>query len=506
MWVAWIGLGPLAPTTGMAGDLVDETAAMEWRGTAIGVDFGVGVGGVGDVDCDGFDDVAVADQVYADHGLIHLFRGSASGVEAVETLPPLVGRSKGEGTFGNAFAAAGDVNGDTCVDVVVADPGDGEVWWFSGGTDPAHDRQSVDLIVTSSVDGAGDTNGDGFADVMAGSTYGWATLLPGSSAGLTAASEVRISDASAPSLGQRVGGLGDLDGDGLDDVAATAGDEGMWVYRGDATLGVDPSAWTLTAPDWFWAVSGAGDVNGDGYEDIVGGLPFAAGYQGKAMVFYSSASGVRYSDSTTLYGSDPSGEFGIDVDGLGDVDGDGFSEVVIGAASAGAAPGTAAARVYPGSAAGIVSADCQTLWSPANSTGTNAGYANFGNAVRAAGDPNGDGNRDLIVGGWSYDDNTGRAYLFSGIHGDYSPPEDTGEPADSGSGTDTAGDTGDDIYTHDTSPPPDSGLDSGGEPDVPQREYVAPGCGCASGAAREGASSGLLGALGVAGLRRKRRG
>ena len=156
------------------------------------------------------------------------------------------------------------------------------------------------------------------------------------------------------------------------------------------------------------SVSGAGDVNGDGFDDIVIG---AFGYdnglfdEGAAFVFLGSANGIVGSDPSTanavLLGDNASGEFGNSVSGAGDVNGDGYDDIVIGAhhydstIAGGTLAVDGAAFVFHGSATGITGTGPSTA--DASIFG-NQIDCRLGHAVASAGDVNGDGRGDIIVG------------------------------------------------------------------------------------------------------------
>ena len=149
----------------------------------------------------------------------------------------------------------------------------------------------------------------------------------------------------------------------------------------------------------------AGDVNGDGYADVVVG---ASGLQqctpGGRMCIWA---GRRPGDDG---GHDPDWRGDqqllrrVGGDG-GDVNGDGYADVVVGAY--GYSSGTGRAYVYLGGASGLAAAPATTL------TGE-AATDYFGMSVATAGDVNGDGYADVVVGAQGYSSDTGRAYVYPG--------------------------------------------------------------------------------------------
>jgi len=136
---------------------------------------------------------------------------------------------------------------------------------------------------------------------------------------------------------------------------------------------------------WFGAML---DANGDHFADVAVGAPTA----NTVTLFHGSATGASMTPSATLTGA---GSFGSAVAPAGDVDGDGFTDLIVGA------PGSNAAFVYRGSATGIVSAGPTML---------SSGGGMFGTSVAAAGDVNGDGYADVIVGA----PGTNNAFVYHG--------------------------------------------------------------------------------------------
>lgn len=194
----------------------------------------------------------------------------------------------------------------------------------------------------------------------------------------------------------------------------------------DLPLGAQP-AWARSGDElWAWfgfAVIGTGDVNGDGIDDVAVAAPLhdAGAGQGANLglvcVLHGSSStpgsagnhaGQFLQEATTLVGDDPGSSFGKAL-AAGDFDGDGLADLAVGAPNHG--DGFAAAGrvfIYRGSSAGL-----QTP--PAQLAGPQPG-SQFGAALSCAGDVDGDGDDELLIGAPFFDasaTNVGRAGLFN---------------------------------------------------------------------------------------------
>ena len=180
------------------------------------------------------------------------------------------------------------------------------------------------------------------------------------------------------------------------------------MYLGSAAgLGPSPSTAlfpTGSASGYFGsAVAGGGDINGDGFSDVVVGAPNRD--SPATFVFWGSATGLQPAPATRLIPGDTTGStFGASVANGGDVNGDGFSDVVIGDPSYGA---FGVAYFYLGGSSGIGAVPSVTL------VGIESG-GNFGNAVATAGDLDGDGLSDLVIGASNVENGVGRVYLYIG--------------------------------------------------------------------------------------------
>jgi hypothetical protein len=226
-------------------------------------------------------------------------------------------------------------------------------------------------------------------------------------------------------FGVAVASAGDVNGDGYSDVIVGAylydngeTDEGrVYVYHGDSSgLSSSPN-WTAESNQagacFGYSVS-SGDVNGDGYSDvIVGACYYDNGEtdEGRAYVYHGSSSGLSSSPDWTAESNRAGACFGVAVASAGDVNGDSHSDVIVGAYRyTNGETNEGGAYVYNGSSSGLFT-------SPSWVFEPDQADVYFGYSVSSAGDVNGDGCSDVIVGAYGYDNgeaDEGRVYVFHG--------------------------------------------------------------------------------------------
>jgi hypothetical protein len=272
----------------------------------------------------------------------------------------------------------------------------------------------------------------------------------------------RDSNQTSAVFGISVGTAGDVNGDGYADVIVGAyyydhgqTDEGRaFVYHGSASgLSTTPD-WTAESnQDYAYfgtSVAAAGDVNADGYGDVIVG---ANNYnsEGRAVVYHGSESGLSTNANWTADSDQGGASLGTSVGTAGDVNGDGYADVIVGADYySNGQTYEGRAFEFEGSASGLSTTPNWTAES-------DQALAYFGYSVGTAGDVNGDGYADVIVGAWSYDNgqtDEGRAFVYHGSAAGLSAiPNATAEAnqrsALLGYSVGTAGDVNGDSYDDD---------------------------------------------------------
>ena len=480
------------------------------NGEAAGDRSGKSVSAAGDINGDGIDDLIIgayrADPNGNDSGRSYVVFGSASGLPNLFNLSSINGLNgfvlNGESEYdrsGCSVSAAGDINGDGIDDLIIgaylADSNGNSragrsyvVFGSDTGLPNPFNLSSLNgnngFVLNGeesfdysgrSVSAAGDINGDGIDDLIIGADEadpndnmgaGRSYVVFGSDSGLPNPFNlssinglngfVLNGEAANDASGRSVSAAGDINGDGIDDLIIGAlgadANDNIIAGRSYVVFGSDSglpnpfnlsslngnNGFVLNGEESFdyagRSVSAAGDINGDGIDDLIIGADGAApngNGSGRSYVVFGSDSGLPNPfNLSSLNGSNGfelngKAEFdfsGRSVSAAGDINGDGIDDLIIGAYAADVnGNNSGQSYVVFGSASGLPNPfDLSSL------NGTNGFWFNgeaaadqSGRSVSAAGDINGDGADDLIIGANGADPNgimnAGRSYVLFGI-------------------------------------------------------------------------------------------
>ena len=431
-----------------------------------------------DLNGDGFSDIitaAAGDPYGIKKGAVYVTFGKASGfADTVVTATNFAFTAASGINVGKSVSSAGDINGDGIADLVVGATGDifgdsdGEAYVIFGNRKLTNINVAANATIPASqgfrifgggtktlaysINGTGDVNGDGFDDMVIGAPGNYTKLVPGVAYVVFGSAQAKTVDlakldgkngfkfasvAAGNAFGGAVSNVGDMNGDGYDEIlvgsifadVGSTNSGSSYVLFGKKDGFANVTTAQLNGNNGFeipgvvengfngFAVAGGGDINGDGLSDLL----VTSVYNSSVYVVFGATkpfaktlnlAGLQGSNGFILSG-DATSRFGISANMAGDVNGDGYDDLLIGETGAEGEKG--GAYVVFGKAKGfsmLNTADIKgELGFKINgvSVGDRAGIA-----VNAAGDVNGDGFDDLIIGATLTDKNVGTSYVVFG--------------------------------------------------------------------------------------------
>ncbi|MCB9791271.1 MAG: FG-GAP repeat protein [Alphaproteobacteria bacterium] len=356
------------------GTLSPEEADLVLHGSGDYALLGADACGVGDLDGDGVAELAVGAPSFWGTPKVYVLASPIHPDDSIEAAYAII-TSDAAGCLGGVIAHSPDITGDGTADLVLGDPcvefgtpygdDDGGVFWLTApageveltSNDMLVDGWSRNMELGFSVASDGDADADGRPDLLVGAPKRAARSTDAGSAfyfygPVSANTEAldgleRQATTAGTEIGTSVAFVGDMDGDGYDEIAMGG------PYRNNSTgfaalergpiretgsIGTSPGLGLYGEHEDYrlgWSVSAAGDVNGDGLADALIGAPGAntrwLETPGEVLLIEGdSETAFPYLDHVVLTGQDDD-HAGWSVAAAGDFDGDGYDDILIGA-------------------------------------------------------------------------------------------------------------------------------------------------------------------------------